>query len=574
MLKDQGSWSHDWRVPLGDLEEHWVPDTTNRPNPSLIVHTLPKLRIPRNVRADKIERPIVWTKASFHNYVVQLVRSTVDRLVARQLYSKDETHVDAVADALENLFADRTLKYVFSKDAANCAFRYFYKVGKFARGRDLFSRLQELQKNTNPSTYNIMLEAAADQKDLFTFTSVLKIMISHNVRPDSYSWLHLARAVQSDDVRVVIINRLIQRSATQDPSILGKAAAIIFPYLSLKHLKKEGDPQALLEALDSRFGPGWAPGSSCQHVIETVGVRHSTQQAVMMLKKLYERGYKPAQGMLLLLLRQCSWTGAHELAIDILRLFHAEYNVHPSKQIYDVLFKQAWDSRLYNCCRVLWVHACVRGHTSFNMKEKVKQSLYIDRSLQFVNQPRARFWEQSAGKVIVGCDRRAGDASFWDLMLIWKPANENRNERDKFLRAVRSMLANDLAAVGQYDISKPLDELLSEALCADRKWALGRALKGVPVECKYSQVIDVGISPKTLSRIAGAHGQSAEHMDGVSQAESPEAHHAATSSRCWMNPEMRLRPCTCPAYVKEKFPPHSTVASEEYKGQYLRSEES
>ncbi|KAL8708895.1 MAG: hypothetical protein Q9225_007531 [Loekoesia sp. 1 TL-2023] len=573
MLKDQGSWSHDWRVPLGDLEEHWAPDTKKRPNPSLIVYSLPRKRFPRNVRADKIKRPVVWTKASFHDYVIQLVRSTVDRLVARQLYSKDETHVDAVADALENLFADRTLKYVFSKDAANCAFRYFYKVGKFARGRDLFSRLQELQKNTNPSTYNIMLEAAADQKDLFTLTSVLKIMISHNVRPNSYSWLHLARAVQSNDVRAVIINKLIQRCEAQDPSMLRKAAVIIFPHASLKYIKSEEDPQALLEALDRRFGPGWASGLSCQHIIETVGVRHSTQQAVMVLKKLSERGYKPTQGMLLLLLRQCSWTRAHGLAIDILRLFHAEYNVPPSRQIYDVLFQQAWGSRLYNCCRVLWMHACVNGHTSFNMQEKVKQSLYIERSLQFVNQPTARFWEQSAGKVIIGCNRRAGDATFWDLMLIWKPANENRNERDKFLRAVRSMLAKDLAAVGQYDISKPLDELLSEALRVDRKWALGRALKEIPVECKYSQAIDVGLSPKTLPRIAGAHGQSAEHMDGVSQVEPPDAHHAATSNHCWMSPDMRLRPCTCPAYVKEKIPTHSTAASEEYKGQGRRSEE-
>ncbi|KAL8931602.1 MAG: hypothetical protein Q9216_007142 [Gyalolechia sp. 2 TL-2023] len=550
-LKDQAgsSWSHDWREPLRILEQHWIPEADQLPDGSPKVDDHPKIHISRNIRADTIQRPAVWTRVSFYKYVVQVTSSTVDRLVARQLYSKAESHVDAVADVLEDLFADSKMKYLFSTDAADCALKFFFKVGKYARGRDLFSRLQELQKNTSPSTYNILLEAAADQKDLFNFTMILKMMVSHNVYPNAYTWLHLARAVQSDDVRIKVVNELIQKTPTHHPAILRSAVAITFPLMVSKPLESGKDPQSLLEILDSRFGSEWISGPVCQYIIEEVGARHSPEQAVIILKRFSSQGYRPRQGMLLLLLRQCSWAREHELAIDILRLFRTEYGIRPSKRIYDVLFEQAWRSRLYNCCRALWIHACVVGHTSFNMQQKVKRSLCIDRNLNIAAQPRSSFWEQSAGKVIVGCDRPNSEAMFWRLMSIWKPANQNRNERDQFLRAVRAIFDYDLAAVGQFRMPEPLDELLLEALRADRRWATGRALKEVPTECKYSQIIDVGLSRRSTRQISDDQRQSAESV--VNAAGAAVEVSSRVSDLCWMSSDMRLRPCRCPAYVKE-----------------------
>ena len=567
LLKDHGgSWSYDWRVPLKDLEEHWAPDVAESRILSCKVRN-----IPHNLRADEIKRPTVWTKTSFHEHVVILTRSTVDRLVARQLYSKDERHIDAVADVLEDLFADHTLKYVFSKEAANCALKFFYKIGKFARGRDLFSKLQELQKNTNPSTYNIMLEAAAKQRDLHTFTSILKMMISHGIHPNPDSWLHLARAVQSDEVRVVVINKLIEKSATQDPVIRRKATAIIFPHVASNFLESNSDPEFLLQALDSRLGPEWFFGPTCQYILDEIGIHHSTQQALAVLKKMYVRGYEPTQGMLLLLLRQCSWTRAHELAIEILRLFRTEYNVNPSRQIYDVLFEQTWRSRFYNCCRVLWVHACIGGCTSFNMQMKMKESLETERSQHYVSQSRSRFWEESAGKVIAGCDRDFNDPNFWDLLSMWKPSDKGQNSRDSFLRKVRSMLTSDLVAFKQSNISAPLDELLPEALRVDQLWASGRALSEVPVECKYSQIIDVGLRPGNTNL---APSNTPLHpSDGASQTKPQEEDNATSSDPCWMSSEMRQRPCTCPAYVKERLRTRSYMAGseEEHEEQVIPS---
>ncbi|KAI4137199.1 MAG: hypothetical protein L6R39_007418 [Caloplaca ligustica] len=560
MLKDKGSWSHDWREALGDLEEHCTFDTNSKHISISPFLPSSSKRFPHNIRADKIERPPVWTTTTLYGYMVQVARSTVDRLVARQLYPKGETHTDAVADVLEGVFADPIPKYAISTDASNVALRYFFRVGKFARARDLFSRLQELQTNIHPSTYNIMLEAAADQKDLFTFTSLLKRMISHGVRPDSQSWLLFAQAVQGEEVRETIINKLIQKTAPQYPTIYKDAAHLMMPHIASKHLRAGKDPCSLVEELDKHFKPEWYSWTACQQIIDEVGIRHSTPQALTILKKLCGRGYRPTQGMLLLLLRQCSWTRAHELSIEILRLFRTEYAIYPSTQIYDVLFEQAWRSRLYNFSRVLWIHACIMGHTSFNMQEKVKQSLYVERSLEYSSHSRARYWEESAGKAITDCRRHPMGARLWDLMSRWKPAQKSLSERDGFKRTARSILNDDYAMVGQYRIRKPLDELLSEALVMDRRWAVGQALKQVPTECKCSQSINVEMYPQRSLKLADQPGL----LTGADQRTPVKIRECGgiRTARCWMSPEMRSRPCVCPEYVKEGLPESLTTRSE------------
>ncbi|KAL8763069.1 MAG: hypothetical protein Q9184_001029 [Pyrenodesmia sp. 2 TL-2023] len=555
MLKDKGSWSYNWRIALSDLEKHSDPNASNTPTPPVDVELPTKIHIPRNVRADKIEPTTQWTKVSFHDYVVQVAHSSVNRLVARQLYQKDETHSDVVADVLERVFAARSAKYVITVDAGNVALKFFFRVGKSARGRDLFRRLQELQRNIHPSTYNIMLEAAAAQKDLFTFTALLKAMIRHGVRPNSYTWLLLARAAPGEDVQMVIIDKLIQKTAMQDPEIMKTAASLILPHVATEYLKSGKDPQYLLDFLGTNFQPEWFSGMACQKVIDQVGVYHSTPQALMILQRFCDRGYRPTAGMLLLLLRQCSWSRAHDLAADILRLFRTEYAIQPSIQIHDVLFGQAWRSRLYNCCRVIWIHACVTGLASFHMQEQVKESLAIERSLKISSHSRGRTWNETAGKAIVGCDPVYGDSrKKWDLLSSWTQAQENHYDRDKFLRTARSMLASDLAVSQHYRIEEPLDELLPMALAKDRQWALGKALKEVPIECKCSQIMEPSLLSKTTSEIMN---RAISNQEDVVQARQgarswvSAQEDAVGHGRCWMSPEMRSRPCSCPDHVKE-----------------------
>ncbi|KAI4171125.1 MAG: hypothetical protein LQ348_006993 [Seirophora lacunosa] len=550
MLKEKGSWSHDWRVALADLETHAVDDASNISTYPVALKSSWKSDIPRNIRAEDIPRPARWTKASFHLYVYQLTHSNVDRLVARKVYSEKSSHADEVVDVLESLFAEAELKYIISDEACNEALRFFFRCEKFARARDLFSRLQELQKNIHPSTYNIMMQAAAAQKDLFTFTLLLKTMISHGVRPDLYTWVHFAQAVEEKEVQLMILNTLVQKTAPQkNPALMRDIATLIIPRIASTYLERGQDPLLLLDDLDKSFEPGWLSYQACAQVLGEVATRHSIPKALLMLKEFYDRGFKPTQGLLLQLLKKCSYTRAHDLAIEILRLFRMEYTIQPSSQIYDVWFEQAWRSRLYNCCRVLWVHACVEGHTSFTMQQKVKSSLRVERSQSYSSHTRLQLWQATAGKVIAGCVRFDNVDSFWDMMSRWRPAQESFKDRDKFLRAARSSLDDDLAIVGRHSILKPLDELLSEALAVDRRWALGHALREVPIECKCSQVIDIHLVSKMPAEDADDRLQSAQPPSGTEHLMPTPV----KSSRCWMSDEMRSKPCACPEWVKERM---------------------
>ncbi|KAL8674641.1 MAG: hypothetical protein Q9168_000949 [Polycauliona sp. 1 TL-2023] len=536
MLKDRGSWSYDWRLPLENLEKYHVLNGSSRwrflPNPIPIG----KANIPHNIRADQIETPPTWTESTFYSHVTQLTSSKVDRLVARRIYSREESHTIAVAEALALVFADPSLKYFVSVEAGNVALRFLFRKGKVARAHDLFGQLQELQKDHEPSTYNVMLRAAAEQKDLHTFTFILKMMIIHRVGPNTQTWLHLVRAVREDEVRTIIINRMGEKGLLSDAATMKEAVAILMPQLVVQYLDSESTAHDLIHMLDNHYGSDWCSTSAAEQLIDGVGLRHSTEEAMIILGKLCDRGYRPSQGMLLQLLRQCSWTKAHGFAVELLRAFRAEHDIEPSLQIYDVLFKQAWKSQLYNCCRVLWIHACVKGHTSFDMQQTIKESLFVQRRASPSPQSRSNIFKEISGKVITGHGRRNDITRFRALVSLWKPIKASRRLRDKFLRAVRSILYGDLAVVGRYKIRKPLDVLLREALRTDRQWAIGHALKDVPMECKYSQLIHVDLIP-TFNANATDDTDLGRNQAGDDNTDSDAC--------CWMSDSMRSRPCIC-----------------------------
>ena len=555
MLKDHGSWSYNWRIALQDLETNNVQDGSRATVAPPILENRKKIPIPHNVPVDEIRPPATWTIASFHEYIIQLTSSRVDGRVSQAIQpDRHYSHTVAVADVLARLFTDPAAKYAVSVGAGNVALNFLLDNGKFAHGRDLFAQLQELQQDTHPSTFNIMLGAASKQKDLHAFTYILKMMIIHRVPPTVLTWLHLAHVVRDDAVRMIIIDRMVEKGMLKDSATMKKAVALLMPQLVVKYLDSRNGAHELLEALDNHFGSEWCSTIAAESLIDGVCVRYSADDALKILGQLYDRGYRPTQGMLLLLLRQCSWSRAHEFAVDLLCLFRKQYTIEPSMQIYDLLFKQVWRSRLYNCCRVLWIHACVHGRTSFDMRRMVKESLYIQKRASSAAQSRSDVWKETVGKIITGHSREKHTTNFQALISLCGPSKPSRGDRDRYLRSARSIYDDDLAAVTKYRIQKPLDKLLHEALRADRQWALGRALTDIPVECKYSQIIDVA-----LTRIPASG--TTNHAQGGSTRADGKTDDA--SGCCWMSDEMRTRPCVCPAHVKKASQALSNVGERE-----------
>ncbi|KAL8641190.1 MAG: hypothetical protein Q9228_001971 [Teloschistes exilis] len=503
----------------------------------------------------------------------------MDRLVARKLYSGEVRHLDAVADTLEDLVFNEELKYVLTSTAASMTLNFFFSSGKFARGREIFGQLQKLQKALHPSTFNIMLKAAAEQQNLFNFTYILKLMINCGVRPNVHTWLYLAQATRNEEVRQLIIDRMNQKGYLKEFSVIPDAAALVIPQLAGKYMNSGEDPQRLIELLDQRFGSDWHHGRASERVIDEVGIRQSTERALSVLQTLEGRGYQPSQGLLMLLLRQCSWYRDHELAIRLLRKFRLEYKIFPAEsRICDVLFNQAWRSRLHNCCRVIWTYACIRGCTSYDMQEKVKKSVCSERSETSAKRSRSVMWEEGAGHVITSRVGRISLHRLKRLMLMWQPAEpgKDRAASDAYLRVMRRLVDQDLEDVGKFTIHTPLDELLAEALFKDRLWGANRVMQTVPLECRYSQIyypfrsIVKGGQPWREVIPRSPFSRQEERRDPGYRM-TPEKRDPESSGCCWMSARTRLRACICPEYIKKQ--PSNLQASDGEQESQARAEE-
>ncbi|KAL8630143.1 hypothetical protein Q9189_004147 [Teloschistes chrysophthalmus] len=496
----------------------------------------------------------------------------MDRLVARKLYSGEVRHLDAVADALEDLFFNEEFKYVLTSTAASMTVNFFFSNGKFARGREIFGRLQKLQRALHPSTFNIMLKAAAEQQNLFNFTYILKLMINCGVVPNVHTWLYLAQAIRNEEVRQLIVDRMNQKGYLKQFSVTPDAAALVIPQLAEKHMNSGEDPQSLIELLDQQFGSDWHHGRASERLIDEVGVRQSTERALSVLQTLEGRGYRPSPGLLMLLLRQCSWYRDHELAITLLRKFRLEYKIFPAEsRICDVLFNQAWRSRLHNCCRVIWTYACISGCTSYDMQEKVKKSMCSERSDASAKKSRSVMWEEGAGHVITSRVGRISLHRLRRLMLMWQPAEpgKDRAASDVYLRVMRRLVDQDLDDVGKFNIPTPLDELLAEALSKDRLWAADRVMQTVPLECRYSQIY---YPFRSIVRAGQAWREAIPRpLFSSPQEEWRDPEYRMSLGCCWMSARTRLRACICPEYIRKK--PSDLQASDGEHESQARAEE-
>ena len=542
LLKDKGIWSYDWRVPLAELEKHFNPDI-DRGRVGPRVRVIGRVRrVPIcNVRADQIPKPATWTARTFFTHVWNLTTSSVDRLVARKMYGKGQTHAMTVAAILEELFQDVALRQSITVESCNAALDFMTKHSMFGMTRKLFERIQQLQMDTDTSTFNILLKAAAHQKDLFNFTFILKTMISYGVKPDPQTWLHLVNTVPDDEPRRAIVERMREKGMLQQRSVRKNIVASVVRHELVSHLESGQDLSSFLDELDNRWGINWMSVGVGVKILDEMRLRGPITEIITVLQLLCERGFKPTKPTLLLLLKQNSYTRDHELSVKFLHLFRTKYEVEPSEQIYDVLFTQAWRSQLYNCCRVLWTHACVSGVASFHMQERVKASLFTEQYPPSDPTSRWKAWFSTAGKVIAGHGPNTSTSAFARLMSMLQPS-EGSSQKSNFRQAVRRILADDLTLSSKYYTKYSLDESLAEAWRKDRQWSLGHALRKAPILCKYGQILNVRLEARASQRTPQESDSCPIFLASTT---APDQQSDEQNQGCEMSPEMRSRSCTC-----------------------------
>ena len=523
LWRKKSTWSQDWQVPLSLLKLHYKPEhectmlwgpQAAWSNPQKII---------RQVRVDQIPRPQVWSVITFKSYVEDLTRSTVDRLVQRQIYGNKGSHVNAVANVLEKLFQDTGMKSFLSLKACNIALHFFYESCMISKARVLVTYMEKLHLKLEPETFDIILRGSAANKDLHNYTYHLQSMIKRGYKPNPRTWSSLLMAVDSSEARASIVQAMRERKMLKSLSVSRDVVDLTIRDEVAKHIDGRKEMSALFTAMDTRYAPGWLTVSGANIILDEISMRQSAWQAFDLLKEIRNRVSRLDKVSLNTLLSHCSHIRAHDLTIDVLNYFEVNHSIIPAQKEYEVLFKQAWRSRLYNFAKVIWRSACMDTAVTFKMQKLVMESLTFEMPDRPGSEPKSRadIWKAAAGKVVVGVELAAKESEEDDMPQpgttlpnpvqdldkgkenlagrLSQPTDHTNvpRRRPQVIHAARNLYHSDLTAFQKWHLERKLAPLLREALAMDREWAKGD-WRNVSTEWKCRNSIPVRVKTAGL----------------------------------------------------------------------------
>ncbi|MCJ1227697.1 hypothetical protein MMC12_004353 [Toensbergia leucococca] len=515
-MKKKSRWSYDWQVALEELLRHCqVLDARNTRGEQDFLHypqisangdtegaykgpraVLSKLRPRyRQIRADQIRQPLVWSTSSLVDYVEDLVMSSVTRSIHRLVYKEEETHQTVVAGILESMFDDSSMQRFLSVEACNLALIFFYKHSMIRKARSLFVRMEKLRMEIPIATLNIMLRGAAAQKDLHNFTLLLRLINQRGLMPNAETWIAFLMTLDSAKAREETVRRILLLKWSDKPSLLRDVVGLVVRDKLTSHLESGEKFSTFFQHMDSQFGSQWISVSAGNRMLYVLGERRFMQEAVELLNTMKVHGARPNEITLNIFLEHCMRQRTPEFGLQILRLFQVEHGISPRQIAYQTLFLLAWNDCLYNCCRVIWRAACMKGTVSWHMQELVFGSLVCN--TPYPASLKRDIWWTSAGKVVVGIDlgtvhhtnpATSGPAEMRKLTG-WV---ETGSQREECLALAKSFLARDMEAVKQYRLRGNLVDLLDEALALDQKWKDQGSWKREDCWWKVQHAMDVG----------------------------------------------------------------------------------
>lgn len=499
-LKDRGLTSQDWRIPLAVLEAN--SSTGNvKSKEHLRARAVWSMQRPKlcQLHIDQIERPAIWTDFTFYNYVEDLAMSSVNRLIQRQFYAKGDSHTAAVSRRLEEIFKAPTSREFLSPRAFNVALSFFCRTCQIPKAMALFVYMEWLRMEIPSETVSIMLRGAATYKDLHNFTRLLRIFISRGIKPTASAWTALVQAVESREGRAIIIQRMRTRNLLDQFATMREIVRLVIREDIAKHLDDGLDLASFLASMDAQYGTEWLSYTAGNIILYEVGQRKSIIEVFETLEALMQCGMPATVVTMNILLQLSSQERDHLVAIRILRFLQADRGIQPDGRTYEILFMQAWRSRLYNFARVVWTSACTEGLTTFKMQRIIKDNFLCNRPDTFgiSAESRAKIWSLSAAQVIAGITQAKKldeifRPNFWTNESRSKAGGLATDSHDQLMdglpmkgsrlietrrRALAALIAEDIAMAGRYRLTDRFFLLLSKALELDRSWMQSRVWK-------------------------------------------------------------------------------------------------
>ena len=496
VAQNTGSWSYDWRLAFLELKQHYEADGTAITKPLPVTYNLPrKASGYRQVRAQDIPRPKIWSTFTFTAHVKKLAQSKVSRLMHRHLYRNQTTHTDAVHTAIMRLFEDESLRPYLSTEAFNIALSFCYKHSNISNARKLFNVMDDTHVTISAETFNIMLRGAATRKDLHNFTYLLRVMTGRGLTPDGNTWIALLMVIKDKRTKLLVIRYMREAGMLKDAAMLQPVVDQIIDIELSSHIASDQDLDSFVLLMDSRYGRDWLSVKSGNQMCYILGENGLVSQALEVLQVMVDRGCQPDNVTLHIFLGYCRRLRQPQRAIEFLRLFKSQYNVSAIQDEYDSLFMLAWRSKLVNCCRVIWRMACLESAVTYRMQELVLRSLLCN-TPEHPHTTTQRFIK-TAGKVVVGIDIHLSTSSEesdlrWKTMQLLSQFFPRGEERERSLSLAKQIVARDLDASRHYKLAGNFIDLFAEALTLDRGWH-AKEMEQKPVMWKIRHALDVGI---------------------------------------------------------------------------------
>ncbi|KAL6721348.1 hypothetical protein ACLMJK_000451 [Lecanora helva] len=496
VLKDKGQTSYDWRIPLRMLESHVSSlddqyegrdqaldaqtekttfENNKAPAPVQIKRVRFRARTDFTLARD-VPKPNTQCDSSLVDYLedvrsTQFTKDKVPRISSND--SKDESNTTYIIRIFEDVFRSDEWRNHLSAQAYNTALRFYYDHGLISKARRLFIQMENSDIHIPIETSNLVLRGAASSRDLHSFTFILQKLLQRGFKPNYETWRLLLMTITSDEVRAIVAQRMWERRVFYARPQQRNIMQMIVQNEMGRYVANHGDAEAIMDYMDKHYKGEWLATSTGNKLLCEFSKHHSVPETLDLLLKLKTRGFKADYVSLGTVLHHCLILKQHRNAIQILEFFDYQFGLQPEKLGHEILFSIAWKNHLLNFARIVWKHACIRGHATSKMRRLVVRSLLV-RPAAHLPFSRATRFRKLLGKFVTRAIKPHEynkPSSTPVLGVEVDRGNLSRVER------FRALVCTDLCLARRVHLLQDFGSLLSKALDLDMIWAARNILR-------------------------------------------------------------------------------------------------
>ena len=386
LLQDKSYLSYDWRVPLKLLKRYYRADKDVTPTKRDLIRERACGAIRSgDFLADTVPEPEHWSQGTFYRYVHDLAHfqpppSPVSRALGLRRQRRGPHTIPEIGETLYDLFHRTELKQCLTLETCEVAMWFFTKHYMLSKARALFIRMEDLQMAIPTSTINILMRAAAHEKDLHTYCWLLNLMIKRGFSPNAETCVIFVQCIERIAVKRLLIREMAKLSILNRPAIRKSMIITTVKEDVISFVSGKGEPRDFLYRMRLKHGPEWLSRRTGNIILNEVSKYVSLEAGLQLLEPLKRHGFSPDHVTLSTFLDQSLQIGSLPLAAQVLETFDTNWNLQPGRYAHERLFLYAWRRGYLNVIRVIWISACLQGFVTYPMQAKVFYSLRLSAS--------------------------------------------------------------------------------------------------------------------------------------------------------------------------------------------------